>query len=304
MTKRTLASAACLLVFSSALARTPSDRTSQAKTYEQEISDWRKQRNHELTDEDGWLALAGLFWLKDGENKIGSDPASDVVLPGPNAPLYACSIWLEGGKTRVVAPAASGMTSDGKPVTSLALENDLSGKPTVLSMGSLSFHVIKRGDKLGLRLRDKDSPARVNFGGIDYYPVNPAWKLEGRFEPYNPPKTLKIVNVLGMVMETPCVGALVFSVGGRTYRLDAEAETQSPQLFVMVADATTGKTTYHSGRYLYVPTPSTDGKVVIDFNKAQNPPCAYTKFATCPLPPPQNHLALAIEAGEKYEDSH
>lgn len=307
MTIRILASAACLLVFSTALAVVSSgsggqEKPSQAKSYEQEISDWRKERSRELTSEDGWLSLAGLFWLKDGENKVGRDPASDIVLPSPNAPSYACSIWLEGGKARVVAPASSEITSDGKPVTSLVLQNDLSGKATVLRMGSLSFHIIKRSDKFGLRLRDKDSPARINFAGINYYPLNPAWKIEGRFEPYNPPKTLKIVNVLGMVMDAPCAGAIVFSVGGHTYRLDAEKETAG--LFIMMADQTTGKETYHSGRYLYVPTPSADGKVVIDFNKAQNPPCAYTKFATCPLPPPQNRLALAVDAGEKYEDSH
>jgi len=301
------AAAAVLLLSISVMAHDGAGRQSATGRgdYSNEISDFRKARLKELSGDDGWLSLAGLFWLKEGQNKVGTSPESDVVLPKEGAPSYTCSIWIENGKVRLEAPAESGITIAGKPVTALALEDDLSGKPTVLNLGSLSFHVIKRNDKYGLRLKDKDSPVRANFKGIQYYPVDPSWRIEARFEPCSPPKSIKIVNILGMAADNPSPGAIVFSRNGQTFRLDPIGELSDKELFVMLSDRTTGKETYHSGRYLYVQPPSADGKVVIDFNKAINPPCAFTKFATCPLPPPQNRLPIAVEAGEKYSgESH
>jgi uncharacterized protein (DUF1684 family) len=269
------------------------------KSYEDEILAWRKSRIKDLTAEEGWLALAGLYWLNPGKNTIGSGAKCDIVLPAGKAPDYGGAIVVANGSVIIEAAAHAEITSDGKPVTTLELHSDEGGKPTVLKLGSLSFHVIKRGDKLGLRVRDRDNPNRVGFKGIDYYPMDKVWRLEGTFVPYTPPKLIPITNILGMVEDQKSPGAISFQVDGMTYQLDAVIEQGSNELFIMFADKTTGTETYGSGRYLYAPMPSEDRKTIIDFNKAYNPPCAFTRFATCPLPPRQNRLPIAIRAGEK-----
>ena len=267
--------------------------------YRQEIERWRERRAAEIKSEDGWLALIGLFWLKEGENKMGSDPSSSIVLPQGKAPKVAGSVWLEQGGLRLNALPDSGITHAGKPVTTLALQSDAGGAQTVLNLGSLSFYVIKRGENMGVRVKDKESPERLHFAGLDHYPADTTWRLEARLEPYNPPKAIPITNVLGMVEEMASPGAVVFEVAGKSYRLDAVEEKGSKQLFLIFADATTGRETYGAGRYLYADPPDKEGTVVVDFNRAHNPPCAFTNYATCPLPPSQNRLALRIEAGEK-----
>lgn len=271
-----------------------------ANAYRQEIEQWRSERLKNLTADAGWLTLAGLFWLKEGENRMGSDASNDIVLPKEKAPGYAGSLWLEQGAVRLAAPPGAGMTYQNQAVGQLALKSDADGgDPTVLSLGTLSLQVIKRGDRLGLRVKDRENPARKEFAGLDYYPADSKWRIEARFEPYNPPKMIPIVNVLGMTEDSPSPGALVFEVGGRSYRLDAITEEGSKELFIIFADQTSGKQTYGAGRYLYAAPANAKGIVVLDFNKAYNPPCAFTSYATCPLPPAQNRLALGVEAGEK-----
>jgi hypothetical protein len=273
--------------------------------YRQEIDKWHTERASQLRSEDGWLTLVGLFWLKEGENRLGSDPSNQIILPQGKAPQHAGSIWVEKGAVRLEAQPQSGITSDGKPVDKLALKSDAEGKPTVLNLGTLSFHVIKRGDQLGVRVKDKENPARTKFAGLDYYPVAINWRIDARFEPYNPPKKIPIVNVLGMVEEQPSPGRLVFDAAGKTYSLDTISEEGSKELFVIFKDETSGRETYGAGRYLYTDPANASGTVLLDFNKAYNPPCAFTTYATCPLPPSQNKLALRVEAGEKkYAESH
>lgn len=268
-------------------------------SYDEGIRAWRKSRIQELTGEDGWLALVGLYWLNPGKNTIGSGASRDVVLPSGKAPDYAGAILVAGGTVRIEAAAGARITSDSKPVSTLELHSDEGGKPTELRLGSLSFHVIKRGDRLGLRVKDRDNPDRASFKGLDYYPIDIGWRLEGTFVPYTPPKLIPITNILDMVEDQESPGAIRFQAGGATYQLDAVIERGSNELFIMFADKTTGAETYGSGRYLYAPMPSADGKTIIDFNKAYNPPCAFTRFATCPLPPRQNRLPIAIHAGER-----
>src|SRR5215471_12696163 len=273
-------------------------------SYDEEILAWRKSRVQDLTGEDGWLSLAGLFWLQPGKNTFGSAHSNAIILPTGKALDYAGSIVVVGGSVTIEAAPGAGITSDGKPVTSLELHSDEEGKPTVLKLGSLSFHVIKRGDRLGLRVKDRDNPDRVSFKGLDYYPIDPVWRFEAKFLPYDPPKAIPITNILGMTEDQKSPGAISFNVAGTIYQLDAVIEQGSKELFVMFADMTTGSETYGSGRYLYCPMPSS-GRTVIDFNKAYNPPCAFTRFATCPLPPRQNRLPIAIHAGEKkYSGDH
>jgi uncharacterized protein len=283
------------------IARAPIDENS----YRKQIEEWHKERAAGISSEDGWLTLVGLFWLKEGENRLGSDPSNDIALPKGKAPLHAGSLWLDKGTVRLEAQPRSGITQDGKSVdSSLALQSDADPKPTVLHLGTLSFYLIKRGEQLGLRVKDRENPARTQFAGLNYYPVELKWRVESRFEPYNPTKMIPIANVLGMVEEQPSPGKLVFEVAGKNYSLDAIAEKGSKELFVIFKDETSGRETYGAGRYLYADPANEQGTVILDFNKAYNPPCAFTSYATCPLPPSQNRLALRVEAGEmKYTKS-
>jgi uncharacterized protein len=270
------------------------------KAYAEEIEQYRTARLAELKSDSGYLSLIGLFWLKEGENKFGSDPANEIILPKEKVSRVAGVFVLKNGVVRLEAPANSKITASDKPVTSLELKSDADDKPTVLQLGSLSLQIIKRGDKLGVRAKDKDNPTRSNFIGIESYSTDLKWRLEARFEPYNPPKKMPIVNILGMESGEDSPGAVAFEVEGKAYRLDAIKEKGEPKLFMIFADNTSGKDTYPAGRYLYVDPPDAAGRMIIDFNKAYSPPCAFTKFATCPLPPRQNRLPFAIEAGEKY----
>jgi uncharacterized protein (DUF1684 family) len=269
-------------------------------SYKKEIEKWQSDRLATLTKQDGWLSLIGLYWLKDGENKFGSGATNPIRLPKERAPLVAGSLWLEDGRVRMTAYPAFEITANGSPVTALDLKDDTeAGGPTVLKFGTLLMNVIKRNDRMGVRVKDTDSRTRREFKGLEYYPIDPKWRIEARFEPYRPPKIIPITNVLSMTDDETSPGALVFDVGGTTYRIDPIIEKGETDLFVIISDGTTGKETYGAGRYLYVSPPDSSGKVVIDFNKAYSPPCAFTNYATCPLPPQQNRLPLRIEAGEK-----
>lgn len=269
-------------------------------SYEQELEQWKAKRLASLKSEDGWLSLIGLFWLKEGENRFGSDPTYEIVLPDGKAPQHAGTLRLAAGKVTLEANPEAKVTSEGRPVATLELKSDEGGAPTMLEMGSLSFNVVKRGDRLGLRVRDRESPARAEFKGTDYYPAERRWVVNARFEPYQPPKRVPILNVLGMETEETSPGALAFEVDGRPYKLEALKEQGSEQFFIIFADQTNNKETYGAGRYLYADPPGADGRVTLDFNRAYSPPCAFTRYATCPLPPPQNRLALRVEAGERY----
>jgi uncharacterized protein len=269
------------------------------ENYVKAIEKWRPERIAEINGEDGWTTLVGLFWLKPGSNKLGSDPSNDIVLPLPNTQKFLGSIILDNGIVRLEADPKAGITNGGKTVTSMELQSDEKGKPTTLFLGSLKLLVIKRGEKLGLRVKDNHHPARGNFVGLEYFPLSLRWNLKATFVPYSPPKSVPITNVLGMVEDMISPGALVFQIDGNSYRLDPVLEKGSNKLFVIFSDKTAGKETYGAGRYLYADPPGPEGKVIVDFNKAHNPPCAFTKFATCPLPPRQNRLSIRIEAGEK-----
>src|SRR5215204_7514518 len=271
-----------------------------AASYEQGLEQWKAKRLAGLKSEDGWLSLVGLFWLKEGENRFGSDPTGEIVLPDGKAPALAGTLRLAAGKVTLDAKPDAKITSKGQPVTTLELKSDEDGEPTMLELGSLSFHVVKRGERLGLRVKDRENPARAEFKGTDYYPADRKWVVNARFEPYDPPKRVPILNVLGMETEETAPGALAFEVDGRPYKLEALKEKGEEQLFIIFADQTSGKETYGAGRYLYADPPGADGRVTLDFNRAYSPPCAFTRYATCPLPPAENRLPVRIEAGEKY----
>jgi uncharacterized protein (DUF1684 family) len=268
--------------------------------YRKDIEKWQSDRLATLTKHDGWLTLINLVWLKEGENRFGSDSTNAIRLPKDRAPLVAGTLWLENGRVRMTAHPAIEITAAGVPVKALDLRDDTDDRgPTVLKFGTLLLNVIKRGDRVGVRVKDSDSLTRREFKGLENYPVDPKWRIDARFEPYQPPKIIPITNVLSMTADETSPGAIVFDVAGTTYRLDPILEKGETDLFVIIADGTTENETYGAGRYLYVSPPDKSGKVVIDFNKAYSPPCAFTNYATCPLPPAQNRLPFRIEAGEK-----
>jgi uncharacterized protein (DUF1684 family) len=284
-------------------AKAPAAGRPDPAAYRKEIETWRQERLTSLKKEDGWLTLVGLYWLKPGENRFGSDPGNPVILPAGKAPAVAGTLTREGDTVRLDVQPGVPLTADGKPPTlGMTVSADTNGKPTTLQLGSLSFFVIKRGDRMGVRIKDKTSPMRAGFKGIDQYPIRPEWRVVARFEPYKD-KKIPIANIIGQVEDNPSPGAVVFDWQGKTYRIDALEGGDDGSLFLVFGDQTNGKETYGAGRFLDTAPPK-DGKVVVDFNTAYNPPCAFTAFATCPLPPAGNKMALKVEAGEKKFGSH
>jgi Uncharacterized conserved protein len=271
--------------------------------YQLEIDNWHKKRIEDLKGENGWLNLAGLFWLNEGINTFGSDENSTLVFPEGKIEKRAGFFLLKQGVvTLEVAPKVS-ISIDGKPVTRRIVFHPDSAKRTVMESGSLRWFVIKREDKIGIRLRDLQAKELTEFNGIERYPVNSEWRVVATFEKSDSLKTIPITNVLGQTFNQPSPGTLVFKINSKEYRLDAIDEG-GDELFIIYGDHTNGETTYGAGRYLYVKKPMESSTIVLDFNKGYNPPCAFTAFATCPLPPRQNVLPLSIESGEKNYGAH
>jgi uncharacterized protein (DUF1684 family) len=268
-------------------------------SHQQEIEAWQANRASRLRAADGWLTLAGLYWLSEGSN--------DVSLPAK--PPIRSQFVLQNGKVTLATNPV--LTIDGNPVAaSVDLQNDTEPNPTVVRTGTLSFVAIRRedaghGPRFGIRVRDTAADARTHFLGLDYFPIDSSYRVEARFEAYNPPKSIPITNVLGMTSNEISPGALVFTLQGQEFRIDPILEQGEKDYFIIFKDGTSGKETYGAGRYLYAHPPDASGKTVVDFNKAYNPPCAFTPYATCPLPPRQNRLPIRIEAGEKkYAGGH
>lgn len=268
--------------------------------YRAEIEAWRAAREARLKADDGWLTVSGLFWLKDGANSLGSDPGSDVRLPA-SAPARAGVLVAE--PSRVMVRLEPGVTSTlaGRPVTEAELRAE---SDDVLRLGRVSLLIIERGGRRAVRMRDQDSPARAAFQGVQWFPVDESARVVAKLIRQDPPQGVRIVNILGQVSEMQSPGVAVFTFGGRELRLaPVLEEPDAGELFFIFRDETSGHETYGAGRYLYTPLP-VNGEVVLDFNKAYSPPCAFTEHATCPLPPPQNRMAVRIEAGELMPRGH
>ncbi|MFQ5744749.1 MAG: DUF1684 domain-containing protein [Acidobacteriota bacterium] len=271
-----------------------------------EVEAWRAKRHQNLLRRDGWLSLVGLFWLQEGSNSFGSDAGNDFVHEGEGTPSKIGVFTLENGSVRFDTAPGVTVLHDGAPVVSLALRAAGSDESPVLEWGPLSWFVIKRGTELAVRLKSVDSPALKVFEGVKSFAVDPDWRLPGRFEPYQPPKSIMIPNILGTVGEEKSPGAAVFELAGETYRLDLWKDSDDPaNFFTAFGDETNRDETYGGGRFLWIDAPGEDGGIVVDFNKSYNPPCVFTNFATCPLPPEQNRLPLSVRAGEmKYQAGH
>ncbi len=274
-----------------------------ADAYGQQVADSRARRVAELTKPEGWLTLIGLHFLDPGSNTVGSAPGNRIVLSAGPAQFGTVEVSTAGVATFTPSPGADARI-DGLPATRTVLHPaDEAARPTLVSSGTVSFFPIRRGGRLALRVRDSASGRRTHFLGLDYYPTDPSWRIEAKWVPFDPAHVVAITNVLGNVSQERAPGKAVFQRDGRTYELIPVLEGPGDPLFFIIGDATSGATTYRM-RFLEADPPR-DGRVVLDFNLAENPPCAFTPFATCPLPPKGNRLALAITAGERnYQGSH
>ncbi len=260
------------------------------------VEAWRRQRYAALRRDMGWLTLAGLGWLREGTNRVGSDDGADVVLPA--GPAIAGTVRVEGRS----AVADGAFTYDGEPARELHLRSDLDGDPTILELGALRIGLIERGGRLALRTWNLDAPARREFTGLDHWPVDPAWRVLGTLD-RSARRSALVPDVLGTAQEEQTEGVVGFELHGTPCRLDA-LPGDAGALFLVFGDLTNGTQTYAAGRFLYTEAPDPDGTVAIDFNRAYNPPCALSPYATCPLPWPENRLAVRVEAGERAPVPH
>ncbi|TAK16829.1 MAG: DUF1684 domain-containing protein [Acidobacteria bacterium] len=272
--------------------------TLQPAGYRADIEAFRQHRAEEIGGPTGWAALVGLHWLTPGEFVVGSDATSGIHLTGPSAPGRLATIGVGADSVHFRITAGLDATFQGRPAAEFDMTPGVAAD-NGLKVGGMTLVVIRRDTRLALRVWDTRAPNRVAFKGLHWMPIDAKWRISARWEPH--PRTqprMKIMNVLGetVLMQNP--GAVVFAVGGKAYRMEALLESDdAKELFFIFKDETSNKTTYGAGRYLYTPLPK-NGRVDLDFNKAKNPPCAFTDFATCPLPPAANRLALAVLAGE------
>lgn len=266
-----------------------------AADYTAEVAKFRADRERSLVAQDGWTSVVGLAWLKQGDNRAGSDPKAEVALPN-SLPAQIGVFTLKAGKVHF-QPAA------GVKLPAKDLAPDISSKPDVLALGTVKFYLIQRGDKFGVRIKDSEAPTRKQFTHLSWYPLDPSWRITAHYVPWDKPKALNFDTVISGLQETDSSpGYLSFTREGKQYRLDP-AEDGS----IVFRDQTAGKATYGAGRFLDIALPKNlkaAAEVVLDFNEAYNPPCVFTAYATCPLPPPENRLSVSVAAGELMYNGH
>ena len=261
------------------------------------LAKFRADRETTLKRDTGWLTVAGLHFLNQGDNRVGSDPSNDIVLDFPTVPRHVGVITVNGTAVRIRAAEGLSLLINDVLKTESELHGAFDKQPVdTLQFGPVSFFVHYSGPRLALRVRDQNSALRTRFRGLRWYEPNPSYRTVGTFQPYPEPKVVQIPNILGDLEPFNAVGTVTFKLAGAQHTMEAWGSLKS--LWLVFRDRTSGRETYPSARFLYTP-PVENGQVVIDFNFAQNPPCAYNPFTTCPLPPGQNRLAIAIEAGEK-----
>ena len=298
------------LILSSGVAIVHADNLHPAATpdaYQQSIEKWRAERVARLTAPDGWLSLIGLEWLQEGANKVGAAPDNDIVLRAGPAHLGVITL-ANNGQVSIQLSPDSAATIDGKVVQQATLIDDMhvqgDAQPTKVAFGTANFYVIDREGRKALRVKDTEAATRKHFLVIDYFPIDASWRIVAEWVPFDPPHDLKIGSVIGTIDTVKVPGKAVFRRDGHTFELLPYQEEPGGELFFVLADRTSGHETYGAARFLYAALPQ-NGKVVLDFNKAYNPPCSFTPFATCPLAPPENRLDLRITAGEKkYRGGH
>jgi len=262
---------------------------------------WREQRAQHLSAPDGWLTLVGLEWLQPGANTFGSAADNRIRLNAAVADHLGV-LELKGNDVYLSAPASS-LKVNGAPAHALKIDTD-GEKPTVLQAGTLTLLIIHRGDRYAMRIKDTQAPTRIHFQGLHWYAPNPHYRIEAKWIPFTPPHDVPIPTIIGTTIKLPAPGLAEFTLDGKTIQLEPVIEEAGDkQLFFILRDTTSKTTTYGAARFLYADFPDNGldkpGHIVLDFNRLQNPPCAYTPYATCPLPPPQNKLTVALPVGEQ-----
>lgn len=264
--------------------------------YKKTIEEWDTARLERLRSASGWLNLAGLFWLQEGMNTLGSDSLCDIIIH-PDVPLRIGTIYLDGDALHFESHPGVEIFNEDRPVGRIELLTDQSGDPTLLAINHLRWFVIERGGKYAIRLRDLRHPNIAKLETIERYPVNPDWRVKARFHSYKEPRTMVFPTVVGIDEEVKAYGRLTLRINGERITLYPSGEPDN--LFLIFGDETSAITTYPGGRFLNAEGPVAKGRVTLDFNKAYNPPCAFTQHATCPLPIKENLLGIHVEAGEK-----
>lgn len=272
------------------------------KHYTEDLKQYRAKLEKNLRADYSWLSLSGLFWLEEGENTFGTDASNTVILPEGTGPTDAGVFTLNDGEVSVQFAEGMNATIDGENLSQAEMKPDTSGEPTELRLNDLKMVVIERGVGFGIRLWDKNSPNRVNFEGRKWHKPNSDYRVTAKITPFDPPKKVPMINQIGDHFDGEMDAQVAFDLNGKTNTLEV-MKLDSGALYIMFKDNSSGKSTYPPGRYL-VTEIADDDTVVIDFNKAYSPPCAFTDFATCTLPHPQNILSIAVEAGEKYNSRH
>jgi uncharacterized protein (DUF1684 family) len=296
---------ALLAFFSFAAACTKPQHALSTEEHRQQVEQWFEDRINKLMAEDGWLTLVGLLPLPEGESTFGTDDGSDLVFPGDAGDGVRFGTFVRTADAiEVHAAQGDWLRHEEEPITTMVLHTDQPGPATVLSAGDLRFFVIQRGERVLIRIRNPESRTRREFAGIERFPVDQKWHVVAEFELRDDGVPLAVPNILGDIDQEVSPGTVHFSVDGQDYSLDALEGDASGNLFFVFGDLTNGKTTYGGGRFLYSAVPDADGSVVLDFNRAYNPPCVFTPFATCPLPPRQNRLPVDINAGERGFANH
>jgi uncharacterized protein (DUF1684 family) len=276
----------------------PEDR--EDRIYVQEVQKWHNKRIASLKKSDGWLSLTGLYWLKEGRNSFGGSEKNNIKFAGINLPPKMGEFLLKDSVIFIEVEPGITITHDDQPILKMKLSYNGTGDPTILRYQSLLWYVIKRGDRYAIRLKDSQSESLKNFKGIETYPIQSKWRVTANFIPYETPGTIEVPNVLGTIIDSPSPGKLSFTLENRNYTLDPIADPEDKRWFIIFGDETNGEETYGAGRYMYIDAPGVDGTTIIDFNKSYNPPCVFTPYATCSLPPDQNFLEIRLTAGEKY----
>jgi uncharacterized protein (DUF1684 family) len=275
-----------------------------ADPYTDSIEAWRRTRIARLKHPTSWLTLIGRHPIELGTWSVGSAEGNAIRLAAGPDQLGTLTYTPDGKVTFTLDPYASGII-DGTQNNERTAELDYrSDKPTYVRTGNLNMYVMERSGKLFLRVRDIQAERRIHFAGIESYPIDPAWRIEATWVPFDPPREIKVTNIIGLVEPATIPGKAVFTREGKTYELIAIDEGPKEDLFFVLTDQTAGTETYEACRFLYAQRP-VDGKIILDFNKVYNPPCAFTPFATCPLPPKENVLPFPLRAGEKkYKGVH
>lgn len=277
--------------------------TQEMALFNNDLEEWRNQRYADLREPGGYLSLAGLYWLEDGEYTFGSDSSSGIIFP-EHAPANIGTFMLEDSTVTMRVAEGAEVTIDGELISEIVMVDDEEGAPSVAHLDSLNWHVINRSRGLAIRLLDIESEARRNFSGIDFFGPDINSRIDARYEPYDSPLEIDMPSITGVDEKDTVPGAVVFEIEGTEFRLDVTGQPGDDRYFVVFGDATNGQETYGGGRFVWIDAEDEDGNITIDFNQAYNPPCVFSEFATCPLPTPSNRLPIRIEAGELSYEGH